>query len=181
LPRVGNNLQETLFRFFWAKNEAKNCEFPRLRNRGYSRWRADSWLAALAAPVFPNNLIQALSKKGVKNITAISNNCGTREGELGVMFKNDSEACDLLVPRPARELFSGAFCQGGSHLRTGAPGNLVTNACAPPLLACWVSTPRWRWNGSRHREGRTRSRRQAMHLGIADPCGLRPDQGAKGR
>jgi len=37
---------------------------------------------------FPNNLIQALSKKGVKNITAISNNCGTREGELGVMFKN---------------------------------------------------------------------------------------------
>jgi len=37
---------------------------------------------------FPNNLIQALSKKGVKNITAISNNCGTREGELGVMFKH---------------------------------------------------------------------------------------------
>ena len=26
---------------------------------------------------FPNNLIQALSRKGVKNITAISNNCGT--------------------------------------------------------------------------------------------------------
>jgi 3-oxoacid CoA-transferase A subunit len=24
----------------------------------------------------------------VKNITAISNNCGTREGELGIMFKN---------------------------------------------------------------------------------------------
>jgi len=37
---------------------------------------------------FPNNLIEALSRKGVKNITAISNNCGTREGELGVMFKN---------------------------------------------------------------------------------------------
>src|SRR6202051_5017855 len=37
---------------------------------------------------FPNNLIQALSQRGVKNITAISNNCGTREGELGVMFKN---------------------------------------------------------------------------------------------
>ena len=37
---------------------------------------------------FPNNLIQALSRKGVKGITAISNNCGTREGELGVMFKN---------------------------------------------------------------------------------------------
>jgi 3-oxoacid CoA-transferase A subunit len=37
---------------------------------------------------FPNNLIQALSRKGIKDVTAISNNCGTREGELGVMFKN---------------------------------------------------------------------------------------------
>ena len=37
---------------------------------------------------FPNNLIQALARKGTKNITAISNNCGTREGELGWMFKN---------------------------------------------------------------------------------------------
>ena len=38
---------------------------------------------------FPNNLIQALARKGVKHITAISNNCGTREGELGLMFKNN--------------------------------------------------------------------------------------------
>ena len=37
---------------------------------------------------FPNNLIQALAAKGVKEITAISNNCGTRDGELGLMFKN---------------------------------------------------------------------------------------------
>ena len=36
---------------------------------------------------FPNNLIRALSAKGTKNITAISNNCGTRDGELGLMFK----------------------------------------------------------------------------------------------
>ena len=38
---------------------------------------------------FPNNLIQALVRKGVKNITAISNNCGTHDGELGLMFKNN--------------------------------------------------------------------------------------------
>ena len=38
---------------------------------------------------FPNNLIQALVRKGTKNITAISNNCGTRGGELGLMFKNN--------------------------------------------------------------------------------------------
>jgi 3-oxoacid CoA-transferase A subunit len=38
---------------------------------------------------FPNNLIQALARKGTKKLTAISNNCGTREGELGLMFKNN--------------------------------------------------------------------------------------------
>jgi 3-oxoacid CoA-transferase A subunit len=37
---------------------------------------------------FPNNLIQALSRRGVKDVTAISNNCGTGDGELGLMFKN---------------------------------------------------------------------------------------------
>jgi 3-oxoacid CoA-transferase A subunit len=37
---------------------------------------------------FPNNLIQALARKGTKDVTAISNNCGTHDGELGVMFKN---------------------------------------------------------------------------------------------
>src|SRR5271156_5600196 len=38
---------------------------------------------------FPNNLIQALARKGTKDIIAISNNCGTRDGELGVLFKLD--------------------------------------------------------------------------------------------
>jgi 3-oxoacid CoA-transferase A subunit len=38
---------------------------------------------------FPNNLVQALARKGAKNITAISNNCGTRDGELSLMFKNN--------------------------------------------------------------------------------------------
>lgn len=36
---------------------------------------------------FPNNLIQALFAKGTKGITAISNNCGTHDGELGLLFK----------------------------------------------------------------------------------------------
>jgi 3-oxoadipate CoA-transferase alpha subunit len=36
---------------------------------------------------FPNNLIQALARKGTRDITAISNNCGTRDGELGLLFK----------------------------------------------------------------------------------------------
>jgi 3-oxoacid CoA-transferase subunit A len=37
---------------------------------------------------FPNGLIRALAKKGTKNIHAISNNCGTDEFELGLLFKN---------------------------------------------------------------------------------------------
>src|ERR1700689_5700465 len=36
---------------------------------------------------FPNNLIAALARKGTKDIVAISNNCGTRDGELGILFK----------------------------------------------------------------------------------------------
>jgi 3-oxoadipate CoA-transferase, alpha subunit len=38
---------------------------------------------------FPNNLIQALARKGTRDITAISNNCGTHDGELGLLFKLD--------------------------------------------------------------------------------------------
>jgi len=37
---------------------------------------------------FPNNLILALAQKGTKDLTAVSNNCGTRDGELGLLFKN---------------------------------------------------------------------------------------------
>jgi 3-oxoacid CoA-transferase subunit A len=37
---------------------------------------------------FPNGLIRALAKKGTKDISAISNNCGTEEFELGLLFKN---------------------------------------------------------------------------------------------
>jgi len=38
---------------------------------------------------FPNNLIQALAEHGAKDIVAISNNCGTHDGELGLLFKLD--------------------------------------------------------------------------------------------
>src|SRR6266403_961094 len=62
---------------------------------------------------FPNNLIQALSKKGVKNITAISNNCGTREGELGVMFKNGQVKHVICsFPGPHANYFQERFAKG---------------------------------------------------------------------
>src|SRR6202047_5102907 len=62
---------------------------------------------------FPNNLIQALSKKGVRNITAISNNCGTREGELGVMFKHGLVSHVIAsFPGPHSNYFQERFAKG---------------------------------------------------------------------
>jgi 3-oxoadipate CoA-transferase alpha subunit len=59
---------------------------------------------------FPNNLIQALARKGTKNITAISNNCGTRDGELGLMFKN-GQISHVIVsfPGPHANYFQERF------------------------------------------------------------------------
>jgi 3-oxoacid CoA-transferase subunit A len=37
---------------------------------------------------FPNNLIQGLARRGPRNLRVISNNCGTGDGELGILFKN---------------------------------------------------------------------------------------------
>ena len=37
---------------------------------------------------FPHALIHALGRKGARNLFAISNNCGTGDSELGVLFKN---------------------------------------------------------------------------------------------
>jgi 3-oxoacid CoA-transferase A subunit len=62
---------------------------------------------------FPNNLIQALAKKGAKEITAISNNCGTREGELGLMFKNGQIRHVIAsFPGPHAGYFQERFAKG---------------------------------------------------------------------
>ncbi len=62
---------------------------------------------------FPNNLIQALSSRGIKNITAISNNCGTREGELGIMFKHGQVKHVIAsFPGPHSNYFQERFAKG---------------------------------------------------------------------
>ncbi len=62
---------------------------------------------------FPNNLIQALARKGTKNLTAISNNCGTREGELGLMFKNNQiKHVIASFPGPHANYFQERFAAG---------------------------------------------------------------------
>jgi 3-oxoadipate CoA-transferase, alpha subunit len=62
---------------------------------------------------FPNNLIQALSRRGIKDITAISNNCGTRDGELGIMFKNGQVKHVICsFPGPHASHFQERFAKG---------------------------------------------------------------------
>ncbi len=62
---------------------------------------------------FPNNLIQALSRRGTGKIVAISNNCGTREGELGIMFKNGQVKHVICsFPGPHANYFQERFAKG---------------------------------------------------------------------
>jgi 3-oxoacid CoA-transferase subunit A len=62
---------------------------------------------------FPNNLIRALSRRGVKNITAISNNCGTGDNELGIMFKHRQIARVIAsFPGPGAQYFQEQFAAG---------------------------------------------------------------------
>ena len=62
---------------------------------------------------FPNNLIQALSRTGIKEVTAISNNCGTREGELGIMFKHGQVRHVIAsFPGPHSNYFQEQFAKG---------------------------------------------------------------------
>jgi acyl CoA:acetate/3-ketoacid CoA transferase alpha subunit len=80
---------------------------------------------------FPNNLIQALARKGTKGITAISNNCGTHDGELGLLFKLDR------IPH----IFSSALRRKKSSW-SWCRKEFYASACGPPPRASLVFSPR---------------------------------------
>src|SRR5258708_26168406 len=81
---------------------------------------------------FPNNLIQALARKGTKNITAISNNCGTREGELGLMFKNNQiKHVIASFPGPHSNHFQERFAAKEVTLELVPQGILCERLLAP--------------------------------------------------
>lgn len=62
---------------------------------------------------FPNNLIRALARRGVKGITAISNNCGTGDSELGILFKNKQiRSVIASFPGPGAQYFQEQFAAG---------------------------------------------------------------------
>jgi 3-oxoacid CoA-transferase A subunit len=75
---------------------------------------------------FPNNLIQALSRKGIRDITAISNNCGTKDGELGLMFKN----------RQVRHVIASFPGPHSSYFQDQLAANEVTLELVPQGILC---------------------------------------------
>lgn len=74
---------------------------------------------------FPNNLIRALARKGTRNLTAISNNCGSGENELGILFKNKQiRKVHASFPGPTADYFQECFAAGEIELELMAQGIL---------------------------------------------------------
>jgi 3-oxoadipate CoA-transferase, alpha subunit len=91
---------------------------------------------------FPNNLIQALARKGTKDITAISNNCGTREGELGILFKlGRIRHVIASFPGPHSNYFQEQFAAGKVSIELVPQGILCERmrAAAAGLLGFYTT------------------------------------------
>lgn len=74
---------------------------------------------------FPNNLIRALKDKGTRGLTAISNNCGTGEGELGLLFKNKQiKRVIASFPGPKSNFFQEQFFADEVELELAPQGVL---------------------------------------------------------
>ena len=74
---------------------------------------------------FPNNLIQGLARKGSKNLSVISNNCGTGDGELGILFKNRQiQRVTAAFPGPGATYFQEQFDKGEVELELVPQGIL---------------------------------------------------------
>ena len=72
---------------------------------------------------FPNNLIQALDRKGIQNLHAISNNCGTGDAELGLLFRNERIASVVATfPGPASHYFQQQLADGTVELELSPQG-----------------------------------------------------------
>jgi 3-oxoacid CoA-transferase A subunit len=74
---------------------------------------------------FPNRLIAALARKGVRDLVAISNNCGTGEKELGILFKNRQiRRVIASFPGPQSTFFQELYAAGEVELELAPQGTL---------------------------------------------------------
>jgi 3-oxoadipate CoA-transferase alpha subunit len=74
---------------------------------------------------FPNNLIQALARKGTQHLTAITNNCGSGDSELGILFKNNQiRKVHCSFPGPSAHYFQERYAAGDVEVELMAQGIL---------------------------------------------------------
>jgi len=74
---------------------------------------------------FPNNLIQGLARRDARNLRVISNNCGTGDGELGILFKNRQiRHVVAAFPGPGATYFQQQFDAGDIDLELVPQGIL---------------------------------------------------------
>src|SRR5215469_8946516 len=74
---------------------------------------------------FPNNLIQGLARQGAKRLKVISNNCGTDDGELGILFKNRQiRSVIAAFPGPGAKYFQEQYDAGEIELELVPQGIL---------------------------------------------------------
>ena len=74
---------------------------------------------------FPDNLIRALDRQGADDLTAITNNCGSGDGELGILFKHDRIRNVIAsFPGPHANHFQESFAAGRINLELVPQGIL---------------------------------------------------------
>jgi 3-oxoadipate CoA-transferase, alpha subunit len=74
---------------------------------------------------FPHELIRALARKGSRNLKAITNNCGSGDSELGVLFKNHQISRVIAAfPGPTSYYFQEQFDAGEIEIELAPQGIL---------------------------------------------------------
>jgi 3-oxoadipate CoA-transferase alpha subunit len=74
---------------------------------------------------FPGALVSALARHGSRNLTAISNNCGTGDGELGILFKQRQIRLVIAAfPGPGSNYFQEQCAAGDLELELVPQGIL---------------------------------------------------------
>ncbi|MGH9793169.1 MAG: CoA transferase subunit A [Candidatus Acidiferrales bacterium] len=74
---------------------------------------------------FPYHLVRGLERKGVRELTVISNNCGRGEGELSVLFRaRQIRRVIASFPGPDSKYFQEQFAVGAIELELVPQGTL---------------------------------------------------------
>lgn len=91
----------------------------------------------------PNALIEALVRRGVRNLTVVSNNCGTGETGLALLFKHHmvSRACASFPAQAGNHHFLAAFESGGCSLELVPQGTMAERMRAAAAGLGGIFTP----------------------------------------